>query len=140
MSKQTAAAHDPAHDEHRPNVKLYIGVFAALLFFTGLTVAVSRLHLPRPQAIALGLTIAGIKAALVAAVFMHLWGEKKLIPKILIGVAIFAVTLVVIDVLDGMWLTPQDTSRMAVADQHPDESAAEPAAPAKPTAAAPEAK
>lgn len=140
MSKQTAAVQDPAHDEHRPNVKLYMAIFAALLFFTGLTVAVSKLHLPRPQAIALGLFIATIKAGLVAAVFMHLWGEKKLIAKILIFAAFFAVTLVVIDVLDAVWLMPQATSRMAVADQHPDEGGAEPATPAKPTAAASEAK
>ena len=74
--KEKASAHG---DEHRPNVKVYIGVFAALMICTLLTVVVSKFHLPRPQAIALGLAIALFKASLVGALFMHLWGEGKLI-------------------------------------------------------------
>ncbi len=35
---------DHAHDEHRPSVKLYLKVFAALLALTVLTVGVSYLH------------------------------------------------------------------------------------------------
>jgi caa(3)-type oxidase subunit IV len=73
-------AHDThAHDEHAPNVKAYLGVFAALMILTCVTVWISKFHLAKHEAVALGLLVAGVKASLVAAVFMHLWGEKKLI-------------------------------------------------------------
>jgi caa(3)-type oxidase subunit IV len=92
MAKHKNDAH---HDDHRPNVKLYIGVFAALMACTFLTVVVSKFHLPRPQAIALGLAIALVKASLVAAIFMHLWGEKKLVHKFLYVTFFFAVILII---------------------------------------------
>jgi cytochrome c oxidase subunit 4 len=120
MSKNTDSA---AHDDHRPNVKLYVGVFAALLILTCVTVAISKLHLPRPQAIALGLLVAAVKAALVAGIFMHLWGEKKLIHKFLYVAFGFA-ALMVISIIDFRLNAPKQTSHVAVADQHPDESGA----------------
>ncbi len=118
---------DAARDPHRPNVKLYMAVFGALLCLTLLTVAVSKLHLPRPQAIAVGLLIAAVKASLVAAIFMHLWGEDGRIPRILAAVVFFA-AMMIFPILDGAFLVPSATSRVAVADQHPDEGGA--AAPA----------
>ena len=119
QNKNAAAAHDP----HRPNVKLYVGVFAALMVCTLLTVAVSKLHLPRPQAIALGLSIALVKAALVAAIFMHLWGENKLIFKVLYVVAFFAAILI-IPMIDFILLAPRILNHADVAAQHPNEGAA----------------
>ena len=68
-----AAGHGEVH------VKSYLLVFVALLCLTLVTVGISYLHLQRPQAIALGLTVAAVKASLVAAVFMHLLTEKKVI-------------------------------------------------------------
>jgi len=50
----------------------YVKVFLALMVATGITVAVSRIHLGHGGNIALGLAIAVTKAALVAAFFMHL--------------------------------------------------------------------
>jgi cytochrome c oxidase subunit 4 len=79
---------DHAHDEHRPNVKLYLKVFAALLVLTVLTVGVSYLQLPHVAAISVGLAIAALKAGLVAAFFMHLKGERRLIYGLL-GLAVF---------------------------------------------------
>lgn len=70
---------DASHDDHAPNVKLYMAVFAALMVLTMVTVWISKFHLGVTQAVALGLLVASVKAGLVAAVFMHLWGEKKLI-------------------------------------------------------------
>ena len=111
---------DEHKDDHRPNVKLYLGVFAALMLLTGLTVFVSRFHLPRPQAIALGLLIACTKASLVGAVFMHLWGEKGLIHKFLYTAAFFA-AIMVIPMIDFILLAPKMVSHADVAAQHPDE-------------------
>ena len=43
------------------------------------TVAVSRLHLPVHQAVAVALVVATVKGGLVASYFMHLISERKLI-------------------------------------------------------------
>jgi caa(3)-type oxidase subunit IV len=129
-----AAAHDSAHDDHRPDVKQYMLVFGALLALTCVTVVISKFHLPRPQAIALGLLVALVKGGLVAAVFMHLWGEKKLIHKILYVVFACA-AIMVIPLIDGALIIPKITSRMAVADQHPDEGAPAEAKPEEPAPA-----
>ena len=129
MSKnKNASAH---HDDHRPNVKLYVGVFAALMACTLLTVVVSKLHLPRPQAIALGLAIALVKAGLVGAIFMHLWGEKKLIHKFLYVTAFFA-AIMVIPMIDFILLSPRMLAHNDVAAQHPDEGGERAAAEAPP--------
>src|SRR5688572_21664641 len=60
-------------------VKGYLAVFGALFVLTAVTVAISYLPLPSAATIAVGLVIAGSKAALVAAFFMHLRHERQLI-------------------------------------------------------------
>ena len=67
----------------------YYAVFVALLCLTAITVGVSYLKLNRPLAITVALIIATIKAGLVAAVFMHLISEKKVIYAVLILTALF---------------------------------------------------
>jgi cytochrome c oxidase subunit 4 len=67
----------------KKQVRVYFGVFAALAGLTILTVAVAYLHLPLAAAIAVALLIAMFKGSLVAAFFMHLAGEKKIIFTIL---------------------------------------------------------
>lgn len=116
-----AHAHDVVHADHeRPNVKLYVGIFAALMILTGLTVFVSKFHLPRPQAIALGLLIACTKASLVGAVFMHLWGEKRLIHKFLYVAAFFG-ALMLLPLIDFVLTRPHAEQHADVAAQHPEE-------------------
>ncbi len=66
-------------EEIKKHVKLYIGVFIALLFLTMVTVGVSYIHLPVGKAVALALFVASIKASLVALFFMHLSNERKII-------------------------------------------------------------
>lgn len=122
MSQKKGNAPAAAHDDHRPDVKLYLKVFGALLVLTGVTVVISKFHLPRPQAIALGLLVAVTKASLVAAIFMHLWGENKLIHKILYTTAFFA-CIFIITITDGRLVIKRLTHRMPVADQHPAETA-----------------
>lgn len=66
-------------EEVNKYVKTCITIFVALMALTIVTVAVSYLKLPTPAAIALALAVALIKGSLVAAVFMHLISEKKII-------------------------------------------------------------
>ena len=84
---------DETHSENPEEFKKHLGkyyvVFVALICLTAVTVGVSYLKLARPLAITLGLTIATIKAGLVAAVFMHLISERKVIYAVLILTALF---------------------------------------------------
>ena len=72
-------AHDNSPEAIRKEVRKYLTVFAALAGLTIITVAIAQLHLPTWQAVTLALVVASIKGGLVAAVFMHLISEKKLI-------------------------------------------------------------
>ena len=60
-------------------VRKYIAVFGALLALTLVTVAISYLQLPTRSTVALALTIAVVKATLVALFFMHLKTERPMI-------------------------------------------------------------
>ena len=65
------------HADISKHVRLYIGVFVALAIATVLTVAAAQLHVSTPVHIAVALVIAGIKASLVAMIFMHLKWEQS---------------------------------------------------------------
>ena len=84
-------AHD--HAEIDRHVKAALFVFGALLVLTGFTVGAYYIHLPTHLAIALALVIATVKGSLVAAWFMHLLSERKLIYWALILTAILFVPL-----------------------------------------------
>lgn len=101
-SPEHAAGHDPdaihgtVHDGHdnspeaiRKEVRRYLIVLGALAVLTLITVGISRLQLPTSQAIALGLAVATIKGSLVAAFFMHLISERKLIFAVLLFTVFF---------------------------------------------------
>jgi cytochrome c oxidase subunit 4 len=92
MAHTTHAASHDAHDI-QAHVRRYYQVFGALLVLTVITVAVSYLHMPVVPAVIVALTIASFKAALVAAVFMHLKGEKQFIYWSLYLTAVFFVLL-----------------------------------------------
>ncbi len=85
--------HDPAHDNSpeavSKEIRRYLIVFGMLALLTAITVGISYLHLPKWQAITLGLAVATIKASLVAAFFMHLISERKLIYAVLIMTVFF---------------------------------------------------
>jgi cytochrome c oxidase subunit 4 len=88
-------AEDAGHDHHndpesiRKEVRRYLYVFGALAVLTLITVGVSQLHLPTAEGIALALVIATVKGTLVAAFFMHLITERKLIYGVLILTVFF---------------------------------------------------
>ena len=65
-------------DEHEPSVKAYLGVFAALMALTAITVGVAFLDLGVLNNL-MALGIAVIKAMLVIAVFMHLKDSARIL-------------------------------------------------------------
>lgn len=110
MTEHAAAAHPPAeshphpeghHDHHNDPESIakekrkYLIVLGMLAVLTVLTVAAAEmLHLPPMETVLVAMAIATVKASLVAAVFMHLLSERKLIYAVLIlTVAFFFVLL-----------------------------------------------
>ena len=71
--------HDNSPDAIRKEIRKYLYVFGALAVLTIITVSISQLHLPTHEAILLALVVAGVKGSLVAAFFMHLISERRLI-------------------------------------------------------------
>ena len=88
---------DPA--EVKKSVRTYMMIGAALLVFTGITVAANLVHLSVPIAITVALIIATIKGTMVASVFMHLNHEKKWIYGSLIVTAVFFMVLLFLPLL-----------------------------------------
>ncbi|MEA2601520.1 MAG: cytochrome c oxidase subunit [Acidobacteriota bacterium] len=80
----------------RKQTRTYIGVFVTLMIMTILTVAVSYFHMPVGLAILVALVIASFKGSLVAAFFMHLSHERKLIYWVLLLTVIFFIVLMAI--------------------------------------------
>jgi caa(3)-type oxidase subunit IV len=79
--------------------KKYWAVFGVLLVGTIVTVLMYFVYFEKMwQTVTVALIIASFKAACVAAIFMHLWGEKKLVyqilyPTIFFVAGLFALTL-----------------------------------------------
>ncbi len=86
-------AHGSSHDDVKKQVRIYLGVFAALGVLTVLTVAVSYLHMPLFWAVLAALAIASFKGTLVAGFFMHLFSEQKIILCILLLTFSFFIVL-----------------------------------------------
>src|SRR5450759_5758471 len=80
-------AGDTSHGAHdvAKHVRGYLMVGATLLTFTAITVFLSYVNFGTQKAnIAVAMLVATFKAGLVAAIFMHLSSEKKMIYRILI--------------------------------------------------------
>ena len=81
-----------SHEDIHKTIRSYVMVFVALLILTGVTVGVSYIHLESVgQRVALALLVAGIKASLVALIFMHLKAERSIIYYSLALTAVFLV-------------------------------------------------
>ena len=80
-------------EEIKKETRVYILVFVALAALTLVTVGVSYLDLSVGAGIGLALLIAAIKGSLVAAYFMHLLSERKLIYAVLLLTLVFFVAL-----------------------------------------------
>src|SRR5207248_5423604 len=82
------AEHVAAH------VRRYVMVGVTLLTFTAITVFLSYVNFGTMKAnVAVAMLVATFKAALVAAIFMHLSNEKRLIYRILVFTAFFVLGL-----------------------------------------------
>jgi len=91
---------DPAAVQQ--SVRGYMKVGAALLVFTGITVAANRFHLAIPVAITVALIIACMKGSMVATVFMHLSHEKRWIYGALILTVVGFVILMTVPLFTTM--------------------------------------
>jgi cytochrome c oxidase subunit 4 len=78
LGRGAAAAHDDHGLAHTTPVSLLVGILAALMVLTILTVSVTSVDLGAQGNLVVAMVIATIKAALVVAFFMHLVWDKKL--------------------------------------------------------------
>lgn len=111
-SPAAPAAHPAAHPEghgrahsqdHQPHVlplKWYFGVFAALIVFTGITVAVSYVDLGEAVNLFIALAVATCKAAMVALVFMHLLWDSKFNAVVFVSSLIFLAIFIAFTMFD----------------------------------------
>jgi cytochrome c oxidase subunit 4 len=103
MNNPPDVSADPSEYEQyahgiKKHVKGYLMVGATLLVFTAITVFLSYVNFGTDKAnIAVAMLVATFKAGLVAAIFMHLSAEKRLIYRILIFTGLFVFAL--------FWLT-----------------------------------
>ena len=104
----TAEATGPPDDHawiHIVPVPILLGVFAALLVLTGLTVAVTYVDLGMWNLwVALG--IATVKASLVALYFMHLRYDKPFNAVILVSALVFLALFVTLAMMDSLEYQP----------------------------------
>lgn len=103
-------AHDLAG--FKRHTRLYVGVFVALMVATVITVAVSYFHFGDEDShvwnVTIALIIAGFKAYLVAAFFMHLSSERRSIYVLLGFTTVFFLALVLLTVY-AYYNTPELT-------------------------------
>jgi len=94
-----------SHDHHDMHFKLYLGIGALLLIFTGITVWLSYFDFgSSTRNMVIGMAVATFKVTLVAAVFMHLKGEKATIWRFLYFTAFFVAGLFLLTAL--AWYDP----------------------------------
>jgi cytochrome c oxidase subunit 4 len=93
--------NSPAHEEHfSEHVRRYLYVFYALIFGTIVTVLASFIPFgSRAINVGVALFIACGKASLVAAYFMHLISERKMIYGIMTFTALFVTGLLFLTIL-----------------------------------------
>jgi cytochrome c oxidase subunit IV len=97
-----------ARDEHEAevghsHVRRYVLVWIALTFFTALTYAVSRYHIPGGWGVTVALAIAMVKGGLVALFFMHLYDQRGA------NRLVFVTSLVFVALLIGLTLSDNAT-------------------------------
>jgi cytochrome c oxidase subunit IV len=100
---------------HPVRAAVLVGTAATLLALTALTVAASRLDLGR-FGVVLALAIAGLKASIVALVFMHLWYEGRFRAVVLVVAVAFAALFAGAVVLDTTQARP---AIVKAPDPHP---------------------
>ena len=93
MTTSTDSLHGYTH--HGPSYRNYVAVFVGLAVLTTITVAMSYSGLSHEVRTFLALIIAGIKACLVALIFMHLKFEKRILAIFAIAPVILAIFFII---------------------------------------------
>ncbi|MCI0659052.1 MAG: cytochrome C oxidase subunit IV family protein [Acidobacteria bacterium] len=110
----------------------YMGVFWALLVLTLAEVGVFYLHLPKVVMIVCLILMALVKAGLVAAYFMHLALEKRMLALIVVSPLILSAIIIIGLTPDSVFSYPRKPAERWVLPGHEEpapESTTEPAAP-----------
>jgi cytochrome c oxidase subunit IV len=94
------AAHDDHHGlAHTMSPKMLIGIWAALIGLTGLTVLTASMHL-HPFDLVIAMVIATVKALLVALFFMHLLYDRPFNGLVFMLSFVFAAVFVTFSMFD----------------------------------------
>jgi cytochrome c oxidase subunit 4 len=72
----------------------YVAVWGVLLVLTAVTLAVWKTHMPLGARVAVALSVAVVKATLVALFFMHLW-EHGGVNRLVLGTSVLFVVLLI---------------------------------------------
>jgi caa(3)-type oxidase subunit IV len=129
-SHEAAGQHGPI--DKSAEVRTYLIIFASLAVLTLLTVGVAYMNLPHAAGVVIALVIAALKVFLIAAFFMHLRAEHRLINWTVAACCVLVLILIVF-VLPDLGIHPaEEAARHALHDleaQHhvhypPDEMAA----------------
>lgn len=95
------------HRQHVISTSVYVGIWATLMFLTGLTTFASFIELGNWN-IVVALVIATIKGTLVVLFFMHLYYSTKLTKVTVIAAIFFLFLLLALSMTDYLtrgWLT-----------------------------------
>jgi cytochrome c oxidase subunit 4 len=131
MSAHDAAHHGPAHS----HLGRYLAVWGALMALTAVTWGLSRFHIPGGAGVAVALTIASVKGALVALFFMHLYDQPGPNRLVLLTSLVFVALLVALVLLDNATRFPlanppdAETAPQRIRDAILNEAPSRPAAP-----------
>jgi len=113
----------------------YLAVWGALMALTAVTWGLSRFHIPGGAGVAVALTIASVKGALVALFFMHLYDQPGPNRLVLLTSLVFVALLVALVLLDNATRFPltnppdAETAPQRIRDAILNEAPARPAAP-----------
>ena len=87
-------SNQPDSHDIQQQVRKYLMVFGALIFFTFVTVGASYLHIESTAvSVVVALVVAGVEALLVGGIMMHLFEEKKIVYAVLVLTFVFFVAL-----------------------------------------------
>lgn len=88
---------------HISSLNTLLSVAGALLVLTFLTVAVTWINIPHPFNVIVAITIAVVKAALVALFFMNLYWDTRLNAIVFLLSILFLAIMVTITLLDTLF-------------------------------------
>lgn len=89
------------HKEHIIPLSTYLGVFSALVALTAITVWIAQFHFGEWNLI-VAMSVAVVKALLVAFIFMHLLYDNKLYATVFAGSIVFLAVFIVFTMYDTL--------------------------------------